>query len=293
MRHHCMGVVIALLDVPAPVRLKAHQHVAEDHARNHEAAIGGVELSRGIAPALLDASPGGFGELRVVPAVVLLAEDIQCPPRDLLVGHPVHVVRQPLQQDVDELAGSLGDAFPDVVAVIPHPLQQIHHTGEGVQSRCAAGVGCLRRIHIEQDRNLPLGIRDPPETTPHHCRIRYAVGAVPYRPVHAGPVRRPLCGTRGDGDDLPVELRMGDVVGDLRWAEAVDVPLPRFPIRGERHRLDHRHPVGREEVLLADLLPAARGRDQRLGEAHGLDDAVQHRVPIASEVLGEYPLDAD
>ena len=271
MGHHHERVVVALLDVPAPVGLESHEDVAEDDPGDRDLPVHGVEIAGRGAPSLLDPGPGGVGQLPVPPVVRFSVYEVQGPPAHLVLRDPLGIVGETGQEHIDQLPRGLRNRIPDVVSVVPHPAEEVDDAGEGVETGRASGVRRLGRVHVEQDRDPPLPLGGPTELGPHHRHVGYAVGPVRYGTVLAGTVLQLLGGARRHRDYLPVELRMGDVVRHLGRSQTGDVLRPPLVIGDGRHRLEHGHPVGCEEVVIADLLPVARGRDQRLGEAHGLD----------------------
>ena len=292
MGHHRQRVVVALLYVPAAVGLESHEDIPENRSWDRDPPVHGVEVAGRPPPSVLHPRFGGIGQ-RPIPLIVLLrTNQVQGPPADLLVGYPIEIVGQSRQEGVHQLPRGLGDRIPDIIPVVPHPVQYVDDAGERIETGGSAGVRRLGRIHVQEYGDLPIRVGCVAEHRPHHRDIRDAVVPVVNRHVHAGAVLQLLRGARWDGDYLPVELGMGDVEGHLRRRQAVDVRLPRLVIGGGRHRLYHGDAVGCEEVVIADLLPIAGCGDQGLREAHGLDASIEDRLPVHGQMLAEDAFDA-
>ena len=208
MGHRHVRVVVDRLHLvrPGPQGLVSDEHVPVDDPWDHEPPSFHADGTWGLPPRILHPGPVEFRQRLVGLHVLVHRHQIRRLFPDPLWGGPLQVVRDVVQELVDQFPLICGN----VVHGVPFGIQTLQHVPDalyGIQPCRVPDPAGIRPGLVEQDRHLPVAARGAREDRPpsdEPCQMR---DPILDRGVSLGASPAALVAAYRHRNDLAVHLR--------------------------------------------------------------------------------------
>ena len=208
MGHRHVRVVVDRLHLvrPGPQGLVSDEHVPVDDPWDHEPPSFHADGTWGLPPRILHPGPVEFRQRPVGLHVLVHRHQIRRLLPDPLWGGPLQVVRDVVQELVDQFPLICGN----VVHGVPFGIQTLQHVPDalyGIQPCRVPDPAGIRPGLVEQDRHLPVAARGAREDRPpsdEPCQMR---DPILDRGVSLGASPAALVAAYRHRNDLAVHLR--------------------------------------------------------------------------------------
>ncbi|MCY1216010.1 hypothetical protein D9M72_278720 [compost metagenome] len=264
---HQVGVVVdgRRVELVAAGRLDADEGQAETQAGDHHAAAAEHRVLLRFAPAFEHGALVGLGQARETGQVIGEREALSARAQ----VEAVQIVADATEQVVDKCCAVVRQTR-DRIALVFQGAEDVQRGGRGVQAHTVADAAIAGGVVGQDQRDALVCIGLARQFAPAPPKFGHEVHAFYVRQVadHVALAALAAPGhaleADGAGDDAAVQLRQGNVHGQVARAEALWVfPPERFVVQGA-DGLQHRD-VAAERAK-------AGGIGVGLGEAGGVDD---------------------